>query len=119
MNGQDTHYESNTPMRDLRPERLADGEHAVWTSPESVRISIEVRGGKVVRWHARDRDGRPVKLSFRQEDGHEEALLAPGEDVPMLPPQQPPIVVRRCYACYPNPLPTGPRILCYQVPCYD
>lgn len=116
MNGQDIHFESNTPMRDVHPEQLGDGEHVVWTSPEAVRVSVDVRGGKVVRWHARDRDGRPVKLSFRQEDGGQ---LAPGEDVPLPPQQLPPIIIRRCYACYPNPLPTGPRILCYEVPCYD
>jgi hypothetical protein len=114
MNGQDTHYESNTPLRELDPERMGDGEHVVWTSPESVRVSVDVRAGKVVRWHARDRDDRPVKLSFRQEDGERPAT---GEDLPRLAPQLPPIIIRRCYACFPNPLPTGPRILCYEVPC--
>lgn len=118
MDGRDIHYESNTPLRRVQPEALGDGEHILWTSPEAVRISAEVRRGKVVRWRARDRDGKPVKLSFRAAAG-ETALAVPVEDVPFPPPPRPDIIVRRCYACFINPLPTGPRLLCYEVPCYD
>ncbi len=117
MDGQDIHYESNTPLRRTDPKGLGEGEHVIWTSPEAVRISVEVRRGRVVRWKGRDRDGRPVKLSFRAAQGEEAAVLV--EDVPFPQPPRPGVIVPRCYACFINPLPTGPRLLCYEVPCYD
>ena len=119
MDAKDIHCESNTPLRWLQPERLGEGEHIIWTSPEAVRVSIEVHDGKVTRWHAIDGDGRPVKMSFRKARRNEDVQQAPSvlaEDVLLPPPPRPRVEV--CYACYSNPLPTGPRIICYEIPCY-
>jgi hypothetical protein len=112
-------YERNPALRKARNAKRTDGVYEVLKTPEGLVISAEYRDGTFHRWVARDAQGKLLRPRFlKASEPISAASLALLEDVPFPRPKPqldpPPLT---CYACYSNPLPTGPRLLCYEVPC--
>ncbi len=119
MNPQNTHSGNEHPLHRLPrfdARALGDGVHEVWTSPEGVRLSVHVRRGKVARWSALDGQGNRIPVTTRRGGGAcSEGASASGGN--LLPSSGGGFEPDICFVCFRNPVPTGPRILCYEVPC--
>jgi hypothetical protein len=106
-----TSYQSAPALSEAQAARHEDGTVGVLTTPEGVTLEAEYRNGRFQGWAARDAAGQALSVTYQKTTKPRSAAsLAQLRQAPEQP-------IEVCYVCFSNPVPTGPRILCYQIPC--
>ncbi|HUG52132.1 MAG TPA: hypothetical protein VMR21_00965 [Vicinamibacteria bacterium] len=90
-----------SPMLKAKP--LSDGLHAVYTSPDGVQFSAEVKKGKIKSWVGTDARGRKLSTTVEMRRKNADRLPTPGEPGTI-----------ECWVCVTT---TDGHIYCSKIPC--